>query len=205
MKKIGCLILSVMMLGVLVTGCAQVESDSTMVYVGKKGQVQTIDVEVFDQSYYSESEFQTFAQEAINAYNQSHDADSIALNEFAVESGVAKLKMAYKTVEDYNEFNDILLYQGTVADAVGDGFLFDVTFSKVEDGEVTGTATRSDILAEDGLHVIIIGANTDVQIEGKILYVSEENVTVTAKNMVSICDDESTSLESDIYTYIIYK
>ena len=49
-------------------------------------------------------------------------------------------------------------------------------------GEVTGSATRSDILAEDGLSVVIIKANTNVKVGGNICYVSSENVTVTDKD-----------------------
>ncbi|MBQ8279894.1 MAG: hypothetical protein IJZ23_08665 [Roseburia sp.] len=205
MKKIGCAILAVLMLGSMFAGCGAVDSESSIVHVGKKGKVQTVDVETFDKSYYSETDFETFAQEAIDAYNMSHEVDAIELTEFTVEGDVAKLKMEYKTIADYSEFNDITLYQGTIAEAVGAGYLFDVDFSKVEKGEVTGAATRADILAEEGLSVVIIKANTDVQIDGTIYYVSSANVTVTDKDAISIYDEENTSLDTDVCTYIIYK
>lgn len=205
MKKIGCAILAVLMLGSMLAGCGSVDSESSLVYVGKKGNVQTVDVEAFDKSYYSETDFETFAQEAIDTYNMSHEVDAIELTEFTVEEDVAKLKMEYKTVADYSNFNEITLYQGTIAEAVSEGYLFDVDFSKVENGEVTGTATRADILAEEGLSVLVIKANTNVQIDGTIYYVSSANVTVTAKDTVSIYDEENTSLATDVCTYIIYK
>ena len=205
MKRIGSAILAVLLLGSLFVGCGTVDSESTIVFVGKKGTVQTIDVEAFDKSYYNEEDFKTFAQEAVDTYNKSHEVDAITLTEFTVEGETAKLKMEYKSVADYSDFNEIGLYQGTIADAVGDGYLFDVAFSKVENGEVTGSATRADILAEDGLSVVIIKANTDVKIDGKIYYVSSDNVTVTAKDTVSIFDEENTSLVTDVCTYIIYK
>ena len=205
MKRIGSAILAVLLLGSLFVGCGTVDSESTIVFVGKKGKVQTIDVEAFDKSYYNEEDFKTFAQEAVDTYNKSHEVDAITLTEFTVEGETAKLKMEYKSVADYSDFNEIGLYQGTIADAVGDGYLFDVAFSKVENGEVTGSATRADILAEDGLSVVIIKANTDVKIDGKIYYVSSDNVTVTAKDTVSIFDEENTSLVTDVCTYIIYK
>ena len=44
-----------------------------------------------------------------------------------------------------------------------------------------------------------------MKVAGKIIYVSTENVTVTAKDTISIRDEENPSLESDKYTYIIYK
>lgn len=205
MKRIGCAMLAVLMFGMILVGCGTVDSETNLVFVGKKGQVQTIDVEEFDKSYYSEEDFKTFAQEAIDTYNQSHEADAVLLQELTLEEGVAKLKMEYKSVEDYSNFNGIILYQGSVTAAIGDGYLFDVNFSKVEKGEITGKAVKADILAEDGLSVVIIGANTNVKIDGTIHYVSTDNVTVTAKDTVSIYDSANTSLESEVYTYIIYK
>lgn len=205
MKRIGYAILAVLMLGTMLVGCDPVDSESNLIYVSKKGQVQTIDVEEFDKSYYSEEGFKTFAQEAIDVYNKSHEVDAITLKELTVEEQIAKLKMEYKSVADFSNFNEITLYQGTVAAAVSEGYLFDVDFSKVEQGAITGTATRSDILAEEGMSVVIIKANTNVQVDGAIHYVSTANVTVTAKDMVSIYDEENTSLTTDVCTYIIYK
>ncbi|MFQ8778726.1 MAG: hypothetical protein ACLR78_16515 [Roseburia sp.] len=66
------------------------------------------------------------------------------------------------------------------------GYDFDTDFAGVDkDGSVTGV-TRGDILAQEDLKVVIIKANTDVKIDGKILYVSCDNVTVTGKDSVSI-------------------
>ena len=205
MKRRICAILAVLMLVAAFAGCGSVDSESNMIFVGKKGQVQTVDVEEFDKDYYGEEDFKSFAQKAIDAYNKSHEVDAITLTEFAVEGDEAKLKMEYKSVADFSNFNEITLYQGSVAAAVKEGYLFDVDFSKVEKGEVTGNATRADVLAEEGLSVVIIKANTNVKIEGTICYVSTANVTVTGKDTVAIYDEENTSLTTDVCTYIIYK
>ena len=205
MKRIGCAILAVLMLGMLFVGCNSADSESNMIFVGKKGKVKTVDIEEFDKSYYSEEDFKTFAQEAIDEYNKSHEADSITLTDFVVKDEVAKLKMEYKTVSDFSNFNDVVLYQGAVTAAVSEGYLFDVDFSKVEKGQMTGKAARTDVLAEKGASVIIIKANTNVKVEGTICYVSTANVTVTGKNTVTISNEENTALTTDVYTYIIYK
>ena len=63
----------------------------------------------------------------------------------------------------------------------------------------------ADILAEEGLSVVIIKANTNVMVDGTICYVSTANVTVTDKDTISIYDEENTSLSTDVCTYIIYK
>ena len=71
MKRILCAILAVLLLGMMLAGCGPADSESNLVYISKKGQVQTVDVEEFDKSYYSEEDFKTFAQEAIDAYNKA--------------------------------------------------------------------------------------------------------------------------------------
>ncbi len=205
MKKVGCFVLMASMMASLFVGCGPVDSDSSLVSVRKNGKVQTVDVEAFDESYYSQEEFQTFAQDVINDYNQSKGAEAVALKGLTVEEGVAKLKMEFATVKDYSSFSGITLFQGSVADALAAGYLFEADFMTVEGGELKLKATKSHIFELEGLKVIIIGANTDVKVPGSIYYVSTENVSVVAEDTVSIRDEESTSLESDVYTYIIYK
>ena len=205
MKRLGCLMLTVCLLSGMLAGCGSFDSDETIISVGKKGTVTTIDVDTFDKAYYTEEDFKAFAQSAVDTYNMSHEVDAVTLTEFSVVEDVAKLKMEFKTTEDYSGFNGIPLYQGSVVDAVADGYKFDGTFLAVEKGEVTGTAKKSEVLADGELQIVIIQANTDVKVAGKICYVSQENVTVTAKDTVSIRDEENTSLESDVLTYIIYK
>ena len=205
MEKFGYMLLALCMLTGMIAGCGATDSDETILIVGKNGKVQSIDVEAFDKSYYTEEDFKSFAEDAITTYNKTHEVDAVTLTSFTVEEDTAKLKMEFKSVEDYSSFTDIPLYQGTVAQAYAAGYKFDTSFSRVEKGEIVGTAAKSEILESEKLHVVIIAANTDVQVAGKIIYVSTDNVTVTAKDTISIRDEENPSLESDKYTYIIYK
>lgn len=205
MKRVGYLLLSACLLGSTLMGCDSFDSDETIVSVGKKGTVTTIDVDTFEQTYYTEENFKTFAEEAVHTYNASNGADAVTLSEFSIENNIAKLKMEFQTVEDYSGFNEIPLFQGTIEEALAKGYQFDGTFLSVTNGAASAAAAKADIFAESGLHVVIIQANTDVKVAGKICYVSEQNVTVTAKDTVSIRDEENAALESDVITYIIYK
>lgn len=205
MKRIRYAIVAVLAVWMMFSGCGTVDSEDELVYVSKNGQIKTVDVEEFDKAYYSEEAFTAFAKEAVDAYNELQEADAVELEEITVEEGTAKLKMLYQSAADYSNFNEVTLYQGSVAAAISDGYLFDADFSRVEKGEITGKASRTDILAEEGLSVVIIKANTNVKIDGTICYVSAKNVTVTAKDMVTISDEENTSLMTDVCTYIIYK
>ena len=51
--------------------------------------------------------------------------DSVEVDELTVCDQTAKLRMKYKTTEDYTAFNGVELYQGKVVQAQADGYDFD--------------------------------------------------------------------------------
>jgi hypothetical protein len=157
-----------------------------MVCVDKNGNITSIDVEELDQGYYEEDELKSYINDAIAEYNDANGKNSVKLDSFSVEDNVAKLALSYKTAQDYTDFNGIEIYQGKVVESLAAGYTFDVSFAKIENGEVVGAATKQDIYGEDDLKVLIIRANADVQITGDICYVSTQNVKVTGTDTVSI-------------------
>ena len=209
MKKIRCISMAFVLCVGLLTGCGTTfTADENTVYVEKSGKVLTVDVETFEEGYYSEDELRDFINEEVDAYTADNGNGSVKLSKLTVEDGIAKMEMAYKTVEDYTAFNGIELYQGTAVKALAAGYRFDVDFSKVTEGQISGSATKDEIYEQDDLQVVIIKANTNVQVDGDIKYVSTENVTVNGTNTVTISnggDEEDTSFETDVYTYIVYK
>ena len=173
MKRLVCTVCSVLLCVGLLSGCGtSLEGEESVVYVGKKGVIESLDVESLDQSYYDETELKSYV-----------DAEVESLK---VEDGVAKLKMKYKTPEDYTAFNGIELYQGKVVASLAAGYVYDGEFARVEEGKVVGAATKQDIYSEDDLKVAIIRANTDVKVDGEICYVSCQNVKLTGTDSVSI-------------------
>lgn len=219
----------------MLAGCGKsVEADASLVYVDKKGAVTSVDVESLDVNTYDETEFEAFVDGAVEEYNAVNGKNSVKSEGITVEEGVAKLQMKYKTAEDYAAFNGIEFYAGTVVDSLAAGYTYDTDFVKVEDGTVTGTAAKQEIYAGEGLKVVIIRANTNVQVEGKICYVSTENVRLAGPDSVSIRDGytpqdgaytagtedggaevsggdaaagvkENGSFETQVYTFIVYK
>ena len=194
MKRLGCIGLTIMICAGMLAGCgSSLEADTNTVYVSKHGKVVSMDVEQLDQSYYDETELKEFVDSAVDEYNTENGKNSVKVDDLTVEDGTAKLRMDYETVDDYTAFNGVELYEGKIVQALAAGYDFDADFAGVDkDGSVTGV-TRGDILAQEDLKVVIIKANTDVKIDGKILYVSCDNVTVTGKDSVSI--KEGTGIE----------
>ena len=188
MKRLGCIGLTIMICAGMLAGCgSSLEADTNTVYVSKHGKVVSMDVEQLDQSYYDETELKEFVDSAVDEYNTENGKNSVKVDDLTVEDGTAKLRMDYETVDG------VELYEGKIVQALAAGYDFDTDFAGVDkDGSVTGV-TRGDILAQEDLKVVIIKANTDVKIDGKILYVSCDNVTVTGKDSVSI--KEGTGIE----------
>ena len=167
MKRLGCIGLTIMICAGMLAGCgSSLEADTNTVYVSKHGKVVSMDVEQLDQSYYDETELKEFVDSAVDEYNTENGKNSVKVDDLTVEDGTAKLRMDYETVDDYTAFNGVELYEGKIVQALAAGY---------------------------DLKVVIIKANTDVKIDGKILYVSCDNVTVTGKDSVSI--KEGTGIE----------
>lgn len=187
MKKWISTILCAALCAVCLCGCGvSLEGDESVVYVDKKGIVYSLDVEELNQDFYDETELKDFVDEAVEEYTEEHEKNAVKVEELTTEDGVAKLKMRYKTSEDYTDFNGIELYQGEVVASLAAGYVYDGAFARVEDGKVTGAATKQEIYADEDLKVVIIRANTDVKVEGEICYVSCENVKLTGADSVSI-------------------
>lgn len=187
MKKWISTILCAALGTVLLCGCGvSLEGDESVVYVDKKGIVYSLDVEALDEDFYDETELEAFVDEAVEAYTSEHEKGSVKMEELTAEDGVAKLKMRYETAQDYTDFNGIEMYQGEVVASLAAGYVYDGAFARVENGKVTGSATKQEIYADEDLKVVIIRANTDVKVDGEIRYVSCENVKLTGADSVSI-------------------
>ena len=187
MKRLGCVGLSAVLSILTLAGCGQsdLKADTDTVYVEKNGAELSMDVEAFDQEYYDEAELKEFVDSEVSDYNGQHGEKSVEVKDLSVEDKTAKLKLAYRTVDDYTAFTGVELYQGKVVQAMAAGYDFDVDFAAVDEDGVHGVL-GSEITDQGDLKVVIIKANTNVQVDGKILYVSCDNVTLTGKNTVSI-------------------
>lgn len=188
MKRMFCAIPWVLLLAVLISGCGGTlpDADESLVYVNKKGAVTYLDVEAFDPGLYEEEGLREFLEQEIDAYTQEHGKNTVKLSDLSVENGVAKLRLTCQSAQDFAQYNGIEMYQGRVVDALAAGYVFDGAFAKVENGAVTGEATKQEIYKENELKVVIIRANVDVRVEGEICYVSCQNVSLTGPDGVSI-------------------
>lgn len=203
MKKIISYGLFFIFCAAILSGCAgRTDADSSTVFIDKKGKVISVDVEDLDKDYYDGEELESYIKELIESYTDKN-GDTVSLSSFKVKDSVAKLKMEYDSYEEYAKFNGIEFFAGTVLGARAEGYDFDVDFYDAGDGEEKKKASKEDVLDDDDNKVVIIRANLNVQVPGKILYVSEQDTRLTGSSVVSITGEGAN--EEAALTYIIYQ
>ena len=162
---------------------ARFESNTSVVFIQKDGGVVSNDVIYFDTSIYDQTELGLFIEETISTYNKKHGEGAVEKNSLTLENNVASLILEYKDAATYTDFSGIELFMGSVSEAVSEGYEFDGKFAKIVDGKAV-ECTKSDFVGNAELKVAIIKANTKVQIEGEILFISAENVMGYGKNWI---------------------
>lgn len=207
MKKMICAgVMTILCMGLL-SGCSKkTDVDTNTVFIEKKGQIVSVDIEALDKDYYDEAELESYITDHVAEYT-AENGETIEMASFEVADGIAKLQMKYDSYEDYTAFNGIELYTGTVVKAQAAGYAFDTEFCSVSNSKESDyeleKAKKEDILADDNNKVAIIKANVDVQVPGTVLYVSAQDTKVTGKSTVSITGEGLN--EEAALTYIIYK
>ena len=177
MKRIlnFCLIFTITLLA---TGCgSKFEPTVSTIYVTSKGEVKSAIVESFDKAYYDFEELSEDVQKEVTAYCLDKNQEEAAVVEsLTLGEGEVSLFMNFQTVDDYIAFNDVLLFAGTYAEAVSEGYIPEELY----DAEGMSVPTDSEEL--DKLKVIVTEESISVQTHGKIKYVSD-NVSIVDKKL----------------------
>lgn len=192
MMRVGVLlVLTAAVLG----GCGkEFSADTDTVYVQKKGTIKGANVAAFDKEYYDEAELESFINDTVDTYVAKAGEGTVAVTSFAVEDGTAHVYLDYAGAEDYAQFNGIDFYTGTVLDAQADGYDIPDAFTAVTDKDTTWDAEDNKI--------VIVGQQTQVRVDGTILFVSS-NANAVDKNAADVTYD---ILDEEAQpAYIVYK
>lgn len=191
-------ILALTAMAVMVScGSTGTETQETSVSLGQEGIIESNIVESFTESYYDEEELQQSILSQTASYNRLNSNGSIKVEKVEVKDGTALVSMTYSGAEDYASFNKAVFFVGEAKSAEEKGYELNVVLSGVKDsGETIG---KADILAMDGVTLLITDISDAVNLNGKALYVSE-NVTVSGN-----ANTVRRSAEDDGLAYIIFK
>ena len=205
LKAAVCLVL--VMGGLIACGKTEFEADEDTVYVTKSGVVKGASIGAFDAAYYDEVELKDYITQTIVDYVENNGDGTIAMNKFMIgeeEAGKkAKLYLDYESGYDYEKFNEVTFFAGTVLEAQAAEYAFDEAFRSVEDGEIKAAADAKEVMEQTEYKAVVIGQEINVRVDGKIMYVSDGNVEVTGKNTAKAHYD--LEAESPQLCYIIYK
>lgn len=182
----------VLVLG-MCTGCGKnYEAKKSTLFIESDGGVVSKDIEAFDAHEYSKESFRKYVNQRIDDYNKKMDSKAIKLKELEFNNDNAILTISYKSYKDYSKFNDIDLFVGSVSDAVAEGYSIDTNFVKIEDNKPVKKVSCNKVLENNSDKIVIIKANTRVNISGTIKYTSAKDVELVNDNTVDI--KENTNL-----------
>ena len=205
-KSIGLLLMAVLALAVLMGCGSSLKVDENTVYVQKKGRVIGASVETFDKDYYSQEELEEYVNQRVEDYTESHEKNSVKMDSFSVEEGVAKLNIRYAGYEDYAEFNNIEMFAGSVLQAMAAGYDFEDEFLTVTDGELGESVGKDTVTADEEYKVVILNEKVNVKVDGTVAYVSADYTSMAAEDTVAIAlPEDAKDGEELALTYIIYK
>lgn len=185
----------------LVTGCGTKE-DRTTLHIKEGGQVVENITEEFDKDYYDEKELEEFVDGQVEDYIDETGEKCVKSSGFSVEDNKAYMTLKFDDTKVYSDFNQETLYEGTVVQAVADGYELAEDFYPVKDKKVSKTATDKSVEGNDSYKVVVTSESLDVVVPGKVAFVSRTDVKIKDEKTVSIQkeNEDDTSL-----TYIVYK
>ena len=169
--------LMVLSLTCLLSGCGQeVELTESTIFITSKGNVHSAVIESFDKEYYDFEELRDSVEKEVTAYCLDRNEEAITINSLTEEEKTVKLLMDYQSVEDYEKFNEMILFSGTFSEAIEAGYRPEELY------DIEGNSTEVDSGKLGDLKVIVTEESVCLQTTGKIQYMSD-NVIVLDKKM----------------------
>lgn len=183
-------LVAVMCLGML-AGCGtSYAADESTVFVLKDGKIVSTDVEDFDEGTYDTDGLKDYVDQTIDTYNEENGKGLVKCKDLSVKDSKAILTLEYASASDYQKFNDIELFAGSVAEALAAGYSFDADFASVSDGKIKA-CDSSAFLNDPDYKVVVIKGNTNVQVKGAIAFASIQNTTYVDSKTISIREGAS--------------
>ena len=136
MKRLVCTVCSVLLCVGLLSGCGtSLEGEESVVYVGKKGVIESLDVESLDQSYYDETELKSYVDAEVKSAIGRADVvvkmqDAIYVFEFKVDG------TPEEALEQINSQGYIIPYQPDHRKVVKVGVNFDSATRSIGDWKI---------------------------------------------------------------------
>ncbi len=176
MKAVGACMAAALMMA----GCGQTKVpdavEVTSIAITDKGEVTSYLVEAFDKEYYDLSELTSMANSEVaeyNAENQQGETIPVVVEKVEVlenDSSKVRLIQKYSSTDVFMDYNESVLYYGTVEDAVNAGYDLDIVLKSVKDSTLL---SKEQLLQETDKYLLVTDENAVIYCPKKVTYVSE--------------------------------
>ena len=156
----------------LLSGCGQkFEPTESTIFVTSKGVVKSAVMESFEEDYYNFTELTGKIESAVQEYCANGNEGAVEVESLTEADGMVTLQMQYANAAVYSEFNDMVLFSGTLSEAKLAGYSWEELY------DPQGQLVEVTAEEENTLKAIITEENVCIQTVGKIKYISD-NVTM---------------------------
>lgn len=177
LKLYMCLILT--MLGLTACGQAKLPEvvDTPSISISREGEVDAWQVDVFDKDYYQLSELSSMAVAEAAEYNTAHQTGETTLVRVEktdiLEDGSGKVvvQSIYQDADTYSDYNEVLLFYGTVEEAISAGVDLGTVFRNVKDDSLLSV---EELLQQHGSqHIIVTAEQVRVYCPYQVTHITE--------------------------------
>ncbi len=173
-------------------GCGSYQPMTNTVFIEKNGAIREYLVEDFSVDLYDIDEWKKEAEEEIADYNRRKSSNGIYMENVLFENSVLEASVNYADDSDYEEFNGVLFFEGTITEAMAEG----LTVPKSLNGTDGSTIITAE-LDKDSTRIVVYDIASDVVVPGNVKGISDNLTTDDVKGHVITVNDDGLS-------YIIY-
>lgn len=175
---------AILMTGVVIfslCACGQdVSTEETSVKIEKDGTVVNTIIEEFDETLYNVEDLKSMVLSEVASFNSASDGKSISVDKLEAKDGKVTVSMTFAGTGQYAEFNEKVLFYGTISEAYQAGLDFDITLNSTKkDG---GQIGKEEILGMNDYGIVILEEPIAVMTPSKIVYASSNVEVLSAKS-----------------------
>lgn len=180
----------------LLAGCGKADkARTTTLFVEKSGKVTEAIVEAWDDGKYDGEELRKEIEAQIQTL--ADEKRSVKLKKLEEKDGEMKVQMTYDSLETYGQFNNVVAFSGTIAEAQERGYSFDGEYHSTKDKP---SIHQAQLDGSEEYCVLILSDDQEVSTAFDVLYASE-GVEVSDGGRKAVISGAGESTPA----YLIYK
>ena len=171
----------------VLTGCGNSASDVSTIKIDAQGEIKSVIFDEFGESYYNIDELKEMALSETANFNADYISPRVFFEDASLteDGSMIKLSMNYRSAKDYTDFNESMLFFGTIEEAENKGYTISDKLQgrdgkPVDLNVVSGHPEKHVIITNERAN-IISPFNIDYMTDGVELIGKKEAVLSEAK------------------------